>query len=186
LLQPLARLIGRIRSGLTVWRHRGRSGIVWPWRRKSSIWSEEWHSNHEWLAAVEEDLVREGTVVRRGGDFDPWDLEVRGGLFGSARMLMGIEEHGAGKQLLRFRTWPKFSLPVILVDYIFTLLAFGAAMEHAWVAWSVLTLFVGLFSFRLFQESAAAESAILYTLEDNVKNKEHSFPSLKRSKFSEV
>ncbi len=36
LLQPLARLIGRLRSGLTVWRRRGRAGLVWPWPRQSS------------------------------------------------------------------------------------------------------------------------------------------------------
>src|SRR5205814_174842 len=96
LLQPLARLIGRLRSGLTVWRRRGRLGTVVPRVRTSSIWSEEWRSVHERLAAVEEDLVREGAVVQRGGDFDRWDLEVRGGLLGSARMLMAIEEHGGG------------------------------------------------------------------------------------------
>ena len=38
-------------------------------------------------------------------------------------------------------------------------------MDQAWVAFVVLSLIVGLFSFRLLQESAAAQAAILYTLE---------------------
>jgi hypothetical protein len=135
---------------------------------------------------VEEDLVRDGAVVRRGGDFDRWDLEVRGGLFGCARMLMGIEEHGAGKQLVRFRTWPKFWPLAIVVDLVFALLAVGAAMDHAWVAWIILALIVGLFSFRLCQESAAAEAAILCTLEDKVKNKAYVIPSLRRSEATEA
>src|SRR3989337_1613078 len=50
----------------------------------------------------------EGAAVLRGGNFDPWDLEVRGGMFGNARMIMGIEEFGGGKQLVRFRIWPQF------------------------------------------------------------------------------
>jgi hypothetical protein len=186
LLQPLARLIGRVRSGLTVWRRRGRTGVVWPWPRHSSIWSEEWHSSHEWLAAVEEDLVRDGAVVGRGGDFDRWDLEVRGGLFGCARILMGIEEHGAGKQLVRFRTWPKFWPHAIATDLFFALLAIGAAMDQAWVAFVVLSLIVGLFSFRMLQESAAAQAAILYTLEGRVKDQGYVLPSLEPSKVRET
>src|SRR5437588_6002089 len=186
LLQPLARLIGRLRSGLTVWRRRGRAGIVLPSPRKSSIWSEEWHANHEWLAAVEEDLVRDGAVVQRGGDFDRWDLEVRGGLFGCARMLMGIEEHGAGKQLVRFRTWPKFWWLAIVINLLFAVLAVGAAVDQAWMACLVLSLIVGLFTLRLLQESAVAEAAILYTLEDKVKEKSYKLPALEPSKVREA
>ena len=31
----------------------------------------------------------------QGGDYDRWDLEIRGGLLGSLRTRMAIEEHGA-------------------------------------------------------------------------------------------
>jgi len=106
-------------------------------------------------------------------------------LFGCARMLMGIEEHGGGKQLVRFRTWPKFWPLAIMVDLVFALLGVGAAMDHAWEAWTVLMLIVGLFSFRLLQESAAAEAAILYTLEDKVKSKAYDLPSLQPSDVRE-
>ncbi len=125
-------------------------------------------------------------MVQRGGDFDRWDLEVRGGLLGCARTLMTIEEHGAGRQLIRFRTWPKFSSLAIATDVVFALLALGATLDQAWVAWIVLTLIVGLFSFRLFQECAAAESAVLYTVADRVKNNAYVPTALKRSKVREA
>jgi len=131
-------------------------------------------------------MVRDGAVVQRGGDFDRWDLEVRGGLFGCARMLMGIEEHGGGKQLVRFRTWPKFWGLAIVIDIVFALLALGAALDQAWIAWLVLSLIVSLFTFRLFQESAAAEAAILYTIEDRINKKAYGLPSLQPFDVTEV
>jgi len=173
LVQPLARLIGRIRSGLTVWRRRGRAGLAWPWPRTSARWCEGWQSTHDWLAAVEEDLVGDGAVVRRGGDFDRWDLEVRGGLLGCARMLMAIEEHGGGKQLLRFRTWPKFWGLAIVLDLMFASLATLAAIEQARFSAVVLSLIVVLITLRLVQESAVAQAAIVYTLEDTTKERKY-------------
>jgi hypothetical protein len=47
--------------------------------------------------------------VERGGDFERWDLQVRGGGLGASRMRMAVEEHGGGKQFLRFRVWPRCS-----------------------------------------------------------------------------
>jgi hypothetical protein len=178
LLQPLARLIGRIRSGLTVWRRRGRAGSSWPWPRKSWVWSEEWCSSAERLTAIEEDLVRDGAVTRRGGDFDRWDLEVRGGLLGSARMLMAIEEHGAGKQLLRFRTCPKFWGLAIVLDLVLVGLGVGAGLAQCEFAAVALWLMAGLIALRLLKESAVAQAAILYTIEDRIKQRAYGLRKL--------
>ena len=49
------------------------------------------------LRAVEERLVASGVAVRRGGDTEPWDLEVRTGAFASARLIGTVEEHGSGR-----------------------------------------------------------------------------------------
>ena len=171
LVQPLARLIGRIKSGLTVWRRRGRASVVWPWPRKSAVWSDNWHSSDEWLSAVEDDLSRDGAVVRRGGDFDRWDFEVRGGLFGCARVLMGIEDHGGGKQLVRFQSWPRFSPLPIVVVFTFAALAIGATVNYAWVAAGGLFLIAGMLGFRLLQEGAVAQGAVLCTLQEKVKKR---------------
>jgi hypothetical protein len=50
-----------------------------------------------------------GAAISRGSPFDRWDIEVRTGPLGAARLRLGVEEHGDGKQLLRFRVWPQLS-----------------------------------------------------------------------------
>ena len=56
---------------------------------------------------AEEGLRAEGLALEIGGEFDRWDLEVRGGFFGCARLRLAVEEHGGGRQLARFRVWPR-------------------------------------------------------------------------------
>ena len=53
LLQPLARLHGRLRSGLTPWRRRGARSLAAPWPRTLTIWSEHWQASEERLRSVE-------------------------------------------------------------------------------------------------------------------------------------
>jgi glycosyltransferase involved in cell wall biosynthesis len=106
LLQPLARLRGRISHGLTPWRRRGPHAWALPAPRSYSFWSERWASTEDRVRALAAALERDGSVIRAGGDWDRWDLQVRGGMLGRARLRIGIEEHGAGHQLVRVRAWP--------------------------------------------------------------------------------
>src|SRR5581483_4401643 len=102
LLQPLARLAGRLRGGLSPWRRRRRRmARAIPVPQKVSIWSERWESAEETLLRIEARLKEESALVRRGGPFDRWDFEVRGGSLGSARLRLALEEHGFGRQLIR-------------------------------------------------------------------------------------
>ena len=107
LIQPLARLLGRVRHGVTPWRWSGLLSRPVRLRYKRAIWSEEWQPIETRLAEIERVLFRKRAAVKRGGDFDRWDLEVRGGLLGQVRAVGMIEEHGAGKQLFRLRAWPQ-------------------------------------------------------------------------------
>ena len=134
LLQPLARLRGRIAYGLTPWRPHRLRGFAMPGWRTFGIWSERWQTPNEWLLSLEAPLEAEGASVFRGGDFDSWDMEVRGGVLGAVRMRMLIEEHGQNRQLIRFRIWPRWPLPSIIVCAANLLIATGAALDHAWVA----------------------------------------------------
>jgi len=45
---------------------------------------------------------------------------------------MGIEEHGAGKQLLRFRIWPWCSAGGLAIAMTLASLATAAACDGAW------------------------------------------------------
>src|SRR5205085_8394241 len=84
MLQPLARLYGRLLHGLVPWRRRGTPGYVWPHPHAYALWSEQWQDPAARLHSLEVDLRALGAWVCRGGDYDRWDLEVRGGLFGKA------------------------------------------------------------------------------------------------------
>ena len=68
----------------------------------------------------------------RGGRHARWDLEVRGGFLGAARLLMGVEEHAGGKQLIRLRWWPDAPLRGPVFALAFGALAAAAAHDHAW------------------------------------------------------
>jgi O-antigen biosynthesis protein len=166
LIQPLARLTGRLRSGLTFWRYSA-SGFTVPWPRKFAVWTEHWRDPNDRLKSFEADLRKAGVYVRRGGDYDRWDLEVRAGLLGFARLLMAAEDHGAGNQFVRVRLWPKFSLLELFPIVLFASLSAVAMLDGAWLVSAVmglLSLFLTLYSLR---GCGSAIGAILRTLQDS-------------------
>jgi hypothetical protein len=59
------------------------------------------------VRSIEEGIKRAGGRVSRGGPYDRWDLELLGGIAGAARLLVVVEEHGRGRQLVRCRVWPR-------------------------------------------------------------------------------
>ncbi|HEX6385852.1 MAG TPA: ATP-binding cassette domain-containing protein [Anaerolineae bacterium] len=160
LLQPLARLHGRLRHGLTPWR-RSANGRALPWPQTLTVWSERWQAVDTWLHSLEATVKAAGACICRGGSFDRWDLEVRGGLYGSARLQMVIEEHGAGKQLARFRTWPRPSMTGMGLTLACGALAAGAILDLAWEAGVILGLAAIVLIWRTLLESAAATATIL-------------------------
>jgi hypothetical protein len=98
--------------------------------------------------------------VMRGGDFDRWDLEVRGGMFGGARTLAGVEEHGAGRQMTRFHVRPHVSPLVFACAGLFALLAVLAALDRSQAAASVLAAFAVLPPLLALRESGRAMAAL--------------------------
>src|SRR5712692_7309820 len=121
LLQPLARLCGRLRYGLTPWRYSA-PRLSLPWPRMSTIWTERWQDPIERLECLEVVLRASGTSVLRGGDYDRWDLAVCGGMLGATRILMAVEDHGAGTQFVRFGSWPRCSPGAVALTLLFTAL----------------------------------------------------------------
>jgi hypothetical protein len=155
LVQPLARLIGRLRHGLTPWRRRlPASADVVP--SSITLWSETWRAPEAWLAHIRETSAESGAVVLTGGDFDRWDLEARGGMLGSARLRLAIEEHGAGRQLLRLRSWPRLSSLGLLLTTLLGVLTVAAAGDGAWAAAITLAGLQLLLASRMLLESASA------------------------------
>lgn len=107
LLQPAARLDGRLRNGLSPWRRRARARPSLPRPRTVAIWSEEWVAPQAWIERLRDGLAARGGFVHSGGPFDRWDLDLRAGALGGVKIRTVVEEHGRGHQLLRVRVWPR-------------------------------------------------------------------------------
>ncbi len=165
LLQPLARLCGRIRWGLTPWRRRGARGPALPWPRQYVLWSEQWQPPETRLQAVEHAIRAEGAVAPRGGDYDRWDLEVRGGLLGATRLFMATEEHGAGKQLLRFRVWPRCSPLGLMLTLLFAVISIAAGIDHDADGCALTGAIALLLALRAFHECKVAMAVVRRTLQ---------------------
>jgi GT2 family glycosyltransferase len=138
LLQPLARLRGRLRSALTPWRRHGPGGFAFPRARRWSVWTERWQAPDTRLERLETLLARDGCLVTRGGDYDDWDLEVRAGGLSAVRIVLAIEEHGQGRQMARFRVQPHYRPAVGIGMVILSVGALLAGLDGVLTAATVL------------------------------------------------
>jgi glycosyltransferase involved in cell wall biosynthesis len=167
LSQPLARLLGRMLSGLTPWRRRASNGLALPKTRTFTLWCQKWKSPNWHLRNLESALRTKGAVVRRGGAYDRWDLEVRMGLLGGIFMDAVIEEHGKGTQVVRYRAWPHCKLKGLAMIGVLTVIGVANLASH-WTYMAVLcgaavTLLVGL----IVHECAAAMGAAVRVMAEN-------------------
>jgi hypothetical protein len=149
-----------------------------PWSRSGTIWSEEWRALPDWLEGIESRLGRENAGVRRGGGYDRWDIQVRIGLLGGARLRMTVEEHGQSRQLLRYRVWPRWSRGEIGLVLALTGLAAFAGVEHAFGGLIVLGAFAAFLILRLLVECVAAVSLLLEGLERQPAGEPSRLPAL--------
>ena len=168
LLQPLARLYGRLTHGLTPWRRRGLRSLVPPLPRTASFWTEQWQGTEERVRAIAEALRAEGAVVGSGGDWDRWDLYVRGGLLGGARLRVGIEEHVAGRQFVRVRSWPRAGWPALVLVALLATFAVLAGVGNAPAAAILLAAFALVVLARLLYECSVACATLRAPLEHAV------------------
>jgi GT2 family glycosyltransferase len=148
LLQPLARLYGRVRHGLTPWRCRAAARSRLPRRWSTAIWSERWQEP--------EAIACGGIRFSDGGPYDRWDLEVAGGALARARLLIAVEDHGAGTQYIRFGIWPKCSNAGLALIAFLAAVAGAAVTSTAWTAAAVFAGATALVIARVVQEAGRA------------------------------
>jgi glycosyltransferase involved in cell wall biosynthesis len=165
-IQPMARLYGRFFNGLTPWRWQKTLHYAFPRPRKCEIWSENWKTPDKWIQSIKTAIEKKGVVVKTGGGFDRWDLEIRGGLFGSVRTQMALEEHGAGKQLLRLRTWTIVSPIGFSLILLFAFLFILAAIDQLWFLTALLALPAAGLAILLYLNCAVANGVCLHTLRE--------------------
>src|SRR5438067_50241 len=160
LMQPLTRLWSRLVYSLTAWRIRRFPTLSFPWPRTFQLWSEKWLDSTEVLASLESVLRSGGAVVRRGGDYDSWELELRGGLFGGVRVRTVTENYGCGKHMLRLCSRPWFSISGAGTTLLLMIACFGALLDHAVYAASILAPLSVMFGAITFRSAAVAVGAI--------------------------
>ena len=160
LLQPLARLVGRLRLGLTPWRRRDllRGGGLWP--RTIVGWSTSWRSVQARLADIERGLRPHCMKVVRGGECDRWDIHVRVGPLAASRLRVTAEEHGNGTQLVRLRVWPRPSRGLCALLVVLAAICLLAVNSGDLLSASLLG-FAGVFlALRAASEHAGANAAV--------------------------
>jgi GT2 family glycosyltransferase len=155
-LQPLARWYGRTRHGLTPWRHRGPGDLALPRTRFARAWSETWRSPEAWVERLAGRLSRSGAQVTDGSGFDTWDIQVRIGPLAAARVRLAVEEHGAGRQMLRVRVWPRLSVAPLAALAGLTGMAAYAFAAGALVSGSLLSAAAGGLLARTLLQAVAA------------------------------
>lgn len=151
LVQPAARMVGRFTHGLNPWRRRGDPRLQVRRASQQTVWTETWSAPEAWVERVEKNMIAEGAIVTRGGDYDHWDLRVRGGLLGAVQGEIAVEEHGAGKQLIRLRTRGVVPGLVVIVFLFLLTLTLWASVDRAVsasVALGAVTALVGILALR--------------------------------------
>src|SRR5688572_6316496 len=133
-LQPMARAWGRLSKWVSMQKHPAKGWLV-PRNRTLHVWSEKWQPVEHWLDMLEKQLRSHVAIVRRGGDFDSWDLEVGGSPAASVRIATAIEEHGGGKQMILFRLRPIAPPPAVAVSVTLSILSgLAFANGHSFVS----------------------------------------------------
>lgn len=164
-IQPVARLYGRISHGLTPWRKRGMAfepivDFVFG-KHVFTFWSEKWRAPEEWLSLIEHELMRKKTRVRRGNDYDQYDLKVSSGLFSSATGLLAVEEHGQGKQFLRFRCRTHYSFFGYLLCATLCAISVFAGVYHQLAVAVIFWLMFSVAVYRFLLETAGCLNSLV-------------------------
>ena len=164
-VQPLARLWGRMHYGLTPWRRPALSRFAAPWPRTGTVWSETWVSQTDRLQALEREFRLASIGVTRGPADERWDLQVRAGALGWVRLRLAVEEHGGGKQLIRYRVWPRWSAAGLVVGAALAGLTALMAIGHRPVELGVFTVLAAVLVLRMIVDLGATTGAVLFALE---------------------
>jgi len=137
LMQPLARLKGRLQHGLTPWRSSARGRPTWrPTDTRTVVvgGTQRVSGMRDTLSQ----LARQRSIpIERGEAADDWDVEIIGGALGSARaVIASLPATEAGTLSIRIRS--RLS-PAVLAATASGLVASAVAVQQgAWVAAAVI------------------------------------------------
>jgi hypothetical protein len=120
-----------------------------------------WVDPIERRTRLEQAITEMGFTVWRGNAYEPWDLEVIGGLLGSTRILMAVENHGSGRQYVRLAAWPRFSRLALALGLLGAVIAMAAAFGGKSLVAILLSGGAALLLFATTVEAGRSQAAIL-------------------------
>jgi hypothetical protein len=113
------------------------------------------------LESIEGFLRKKGVAVQRGGACDYWDLEIQGGFWAGARLLMAVEDHGAGTQYVRCRVWPKCFAGGLALSIMLVVASAAAGFGGAWPVCVLLGVGALLSIYKTILDSGGASACML-------------------------
>jgi O-antigen biosynthesis protein len=134
-------------------------------------WAEAPRSSSDRLTEIESSLRTTGAIVSRGGDYDRWDLEARKSFIGAVRIRLGLEEHGAGRQLVRVHVAPSFSSAALGLVVVLGLASLVASLSHAYAAAILIAMTAVLLGICAVQSAGRAMAAALPSVLDPAKRR---------------
>jgi hypothetical protein len=84
---------------------------------------------------------------------------------GSARVLMAVEDHGAGRQYVRVATWPRFSKVALVLITAAAFMATAGALSGHYIVPGVLALTALLLFGECLAEAGRSQATVLQAIE---------------------
>jgi uncharacterized membrane protein (DUF485 family) len=78
---------------------------------------------------------------------------------------MAFEDHGSGRQLIRFRSWPRTDPVSLILIALFSLLAMLAAFDQTWIVASILGAVALILVYRILWNCSKAMASLLKAIE---------------------
>jgi len=166
LIQPLARLFGRLPHGLTIWRRHPADDYSFPHPWTADIWATGYHSVEALLQTIEVEQRVQGIVALRGQCVRPVGPRGQWRHVRRRSLSMALENHGSGRQLLRVRSWPRCSMGGSVLSVVCGGLSISAALDGALAACAVLGAVALLLILRTVEECAFGSFAFLQAIKN--------------------
>jgi hypothetical protein len=93
-------------------------------------------------------------------------------MLGAAQVRMAVEEHGGGSQLIRYRSWPRWSRGGLAFTAVFAVLSLGAALDGAWFACAVLGAISLLLTASTIRDCGTAAGIVVRVLDRQLRESE--------------
>jgi glycosyltransferase involved in cell wall biosynthesis len=172
-LEPLARDWGRLKSGLTPWRsalHGTRSEPcasrwwqrIHPFRRRVH-WVYAGDPASEkfiLLDRMTRNLVARGCAVGWNADWQDWDMKVRRGALGEAKLRMAVEHHGGPRRLARLLAEIRPPKALYWLQGVLAASAVGLGLLGLYLPLVVLAAVLGLLWVACLMEADRLEVAV--------------------------